>query len=786
MVPSENKVEVLIVEDENLIAADLEARLGLIGYTVSGKVESAEEALSFIEENPPDLVMMDIVPDGGRDGLEASEIIRDKWGIPLVFVTTHDDAARLERAGQTRPFGYILKPIQDKDLKTTVEMALYVARIDAQRRRAEEKWKRTEALLNATQRLSKVGGWEWDPKSEKMFWSDEVYRIHDFDTDQFDPDSEDLIAKSVNCYHPEDRGILLDAFQKCARDGTPYDLEFPFTTHKREAWIRTTAKAVFEKGEVLRVIGNIMDITNWKLTEEALRESEGFIRAIMDNLPIGVAVNSVDPEVNFNYINNNFIKFYRTTKEKLIDADAFWEAAYEDPEFREKMRKRVLDDCASGDPSRMIWEDVPIDRKGEETSYITAMNIPVPGKNLMISTVWDVTVRKRMEEEKKKLEAQLRHAQKMEAVGTLAGGISHDFNNLLQAINGYTQILLLDKNPDSPEYASLEAIQTAGERAADLVQQLLLFSRKAEAERKPSDLNHVVEQSGRLLERIIPKMIDIEFRLDSHLEPISADPVQMEQIILNLGQNATDAMPEGGRLCIETENIVLDEDFTQIIIGIEPGHYILLSVSDTGHGMTSDTVEHIFEPFFTTKEIGKGTGLGLASVYGIVKSHGGHITCYSEIGQGTVFRIYLPAIDRVEETPALKTEEESIPGGTERILLVDDEESIRDFASRVFLKYGYAVSTASSGEEALEIYAVAPNGIDLVILDIGMPGMGGHKCLRELIKINPTIKVVITSGYSVDGQMKETLEAGARSFVPKPYQLNKLLGTVRKVLDQKK
>ncbi|MBU2548238.1 MAG: response regulator, partial [Proteobacteria bacterium] len=312
----------------------------------------------------------------------------------------------------------------------------------------------------------------------------------------------------------------------------------------------------------------------------------------------------------------------------------------------------------------------------------------------------------------------------------------------------------------------------------------LLFSRKAEADRRPVDLNQALEQASRLLERTIPKMVDIELHPGRDLWTVQADPVQIEQALLNLGGNAADAMTEGGRLVIETRNIVLDEEYTRGHLGAILGKYVLLSVSDTGVGMDRETQAHIFDPFFTTKEFGKGTGLGLASVYGVVKGHGGYITCYSEPGLGTTFKIYLPAIEPGEAEPAVHETQDLPQGGTETILIVDDEAPIRDFASQVLRHFGYTVLTASNGQEALQVYSNEENRIDLVILDIGMPVMGGHQCLRALRRADPRVKVLVASGYSINGQVKNVMESGALGFVSKPYQLRDLLAGVRKALDE--
>ena len=406
--------------------------------------------------------------------------------------------------------------------------------------------------------------------------------------------------------------------------------------------------------------------------------------------------------------------------------------------------------------------------------------------SLIMQGMWRLIEKKRAEKEREEYRDKLAQAQKMKAIGTLAGGISHDFNNLLQVIKGYTELLLVNKDTNDKDYYRLVEIKKAGERAAGLVQQLLLFSRKKEKEQKPVDLNHEVNQTCQILNRIIPKMIEINLCLGSQLWIIGADPVQLEQILLNLGKNAADAMPDGGRLLIETENVILDKDYSPNHLEIPPGRYVQLTVSDTGHGMNRETLDKIFEPFYTTKEIGKGTGLGLASVYGIVKNHGGFINCYSEIGQGTIFKIYFPAIEQVEPDTSKPVEVKPILLGTETILLVDDEEAIRGLAQQALMDYGYKVMTASTGEEALEIYSSKSKEIDLIIMDLGMPGMGGHKCLQEILQKNPEIKIIIASGYSITGQAKKSLEAGAKGYLGKPYQLADLLNTVRAVLDDQK
>ena len=395
-----------------------------------------------------------------------------------------------------------------------------------------------------------------------------------------------------------------------------------------------------------------------------------------------------------------------------------------------------------------------------------------------------ITERQRAEAEQEKLQAQLTQAKKMESVGMLAGGLAHDFNNLLHAINGNLDLLARNKPKTHPDQQRLATIQSSIERAERLVQQMLLFSRKADSRKQKADINQVVRESIRMLQSSIPKMIEIELSLSQDVPLMYADTVQVEQVLLNLGSNAENAMPQGGRLIIETHAVVLDEEFTRMHPGSKGGPHVLLMVSDTGHGMDKETLTHVFEPFFTTKEVGKGTGLGLASVYGIVKSHSGYIQCYSEKGQGTTFRIYWPVDYGPEDEPAResRTDLPSEIEGTETVLVVDDEEAILDMTVEILEMHGYTVWTARSGEQALSVYGEHGQAVDLIILDLNMPGMGGAQCLKRLQQYQPPARVLLASGYSAHGPAREVAR-NAAGFIGKPYQLTELLAKIRAVLE---
>jgi len=522
-------------------------------------------------------------------------------------------------------------------------------------------------------------------------------------------------------------------------------------------------------------IGTMLDISKRRKAEIALKENESFIKSIMDNLPIGIAVNSVDPTVEFNYMNDNFPKYYRTSREALADPDDFWDSVYEDPEFRGKIKKRVLDDCASGDPERMVWVDVPIARRGDKTSYITARNIPIPDQQLMISTVWDVT-------EHKQMETQIQQSQKIESIGTLAGGIAHDFNNILFPIVGHTEMLMEDIPDDSPLHDSLNEIYTGSLRARDLVKQILTFSRQDINEIKLLRIQPVIREALKLIRSTIPTSIEIKQYIRNDCGIIKADPTQIHQVVMNLTTNAYHAMEDiGGELKVNLKEVELDGQDV-ISSDMVPGPYACLTIADTGMGMDKDLMEKIFDPFFTTKKQGKGTGMGLSVVHGIVKNAGGDIQVYSEPGKGTEFRIYMPVVTSASKQKGRQAEE-LIQGGDECILLVDDENAIARMQTLMLERLGYSVVSRTSSVEALKAFRANPGKFDLVITDMSMPNMSGDKLAAELIKIRPGIPILLCTGFSEKIPEEKAETMGIKYFLMKPITRQDLSKKIRDLLD---
>jgi PAS domain S-box-containing protein len=389
--------------------------------------------------------------------------------------------------------------------------------------------------------------------------------------------------------------------------------------------------------------------------------------------------------------------------------------------------------------------------------------------------------RSRAEEEKVKLEVQLRQSQKMEAIGRLAGGVAHDFNNLLTGILGYANLLKEKSDPGDNIFQAAEMIERAAGRAAQLTGQLLGFARKGKHQNVPVDLTGTIHEVIGLLKHTIDKNIVIRQRLRAHPASVLGDPGQMQQVILNLAVNARDAMPLGGELCFETDLVELDSSYCRTYAGATPGQYYMVSITDTGCGIPLEIQDRIFEPFFTTKEPGKGTGMGLAMVYGIVKNHGGSIRVHSEVRQGTTFKVYLPVPAESPDSQVI-SQEIALAPGIGRILVVDDEEMVRTVTKEMLSSLGYQVVTVSDGQEAVEYYRGFGTEIDLVIIDMIMPKLGGRDCFRALKAINPSVKAILATGYDRNGAAQEILNAGMLGFVQKPYQMSQLSEVIANVL----
>ncbi|MFC1883365.1 ATP-binding protein [Thermodesulfobacteriota bacterium] len=517
---------------------------------------------------------------------------------------------------------------------------------------------------------------------------------------------------------------------------------------------------------------------------QKLQESERKYRDLVENA--NSIILRMDPSGNIAFFNEFAQRFFGYNEDEILGRNVVG-TILPNKENSKNGLKEVVKSLSHDPELQVVTENETLLRNGEK-AWVAWTYKPIFENSGNIHEILcignDITQLKHAEKEKKDLEAQLQRAQKMEAIGTLAGGIAHDFNNVLQAVFSNIQIIMMGMTDKDPAYSRLDSILKSVQRASDLTKRLLIFGRKVESSLSPINLKEEVLQVSKMLEQTIPKMIEIELALEEEINVVNADAVQIEQILMNLGINARDAMPDGGRLRFELENVNLDSKYCKTHLGPTPGEYVQLSISDTGHGMGKETLDHMFEPFFTTKEPSKGTGLGLSTVYGIVKSHGGYITCESATGEGTTFRILFPVLKENNQIHGKGEIDGNIKGGDETILLVDDESNIREAAVELLVGLGYRVLTAPDGESALSQYEKNWKEIDLIILDLIMPGMGGRRCLEALLKINPKVKVVIASGESVDLVSEKALAKQAKCFICKPYGAKKMFNVLRETLEE--
>jgi PAS domain S-box-containing protein len=550
------------------------------------------------------------------------------------------------------------------------------------------------------------------------------------------------------------------------------------TKDGRTLWVKLNLTPTFdENGKVIGILGIGEDITEQRKMDEELRRSEEKYRSILETMEEGYF--EVDLTGNFTFFNNALCTISGYSREELMGMN---NRAYTAPETAERMYRIFNEIYATGKPAKIMdYEIIKSDGSKVILEMSASLMKGVSGSpNGFRGVVRDVTERKRAEQEQKKLEAQLQYAQKLEALGNLAGGIAHNFNNLLMGIMGNTSLLLLETESGGPQYEKLKKIEKLIDSGSLLTKQLLGYAREGRYEIKPININRIIKETSYTF-GVTKKNVTVHQELGEGIRPVKADQGQIEQVLWNLYVNAADAMPTGGKLFLRTRNVA-EREIRGKPFDIKPGTYVLVTVRDTGVGMDHDTMEHIFEPFFTTKGLSRGTGLGLASVYGTVKAHGGYIDVDSTRGTGTTFHLYFPAsqegiLEEQELTGLMRD-------GTETILLLDDEEQILEVSKQMLETLGYTVYTADSGEKGIALYKEYRDAIDLVILDVIMPDMGGGETYDKLKEINPALKVLLSSGYSIDSDASEILQRGCNGFIQKPFTMEKLSRKLRDILDE--
>jgi len=591
--------------------------------------------------------------------------------------------------------------------------------------------------------------------------------------------SDELTRMGVEDIHPEkDLPYILDEFKALARGEKGLAENIP-CRHKDGTKIFVNINStIMEIDGVECNVGLFQNISERLKSEEALRQSEEKYRSILEGIDEGYF--EVDLSGNFIFFNDSMAKITGFPPQELKGINNRYFTSQETAKKMFTVFNRVY---RTGRSARVLNYEITTRDGSKKILEVSASLIrntdqkPIGFRGL----VRDVTEQLLAEREKERMAAQIRQARKMEAIGTLAGGIAHDFNNLLMGFQGNLSLMLMEINPDNPYYDYLTNMEDIVKRGSDLTRQILGFARGGKYEVRPTNINDLMEQSSQMFGRT-RKEILIHKKFQAAPWPVEVDRGQIEQVLLNLFVNAWQAMPTGGDIFLETENVTLKEEGWDKPYALKQGQYVKVAVGDTGVGMDKDTLERIFEPFYTTKEVSRGTGLGLASAYGIIKNHNGMIEVTSEKGNGTTVTIYLPisAKDFVEEKPAI----EQVIKGRETILLVDDEEMVADVGTKMLQKLGYRVMLAESGRKAIQKFEKLHNRIDLVILDMIMPEMGGSETFDHLKAIAPDIKVLLSSGYSLDGQASQIMKRGCNGFIQKPFNLKHFSQKVREILDE--
>jgi PAS domain S-box-containing protein len=766
--PSSEPFRLLLVED---VAADAElsvAELRRAGLAFTSQRVDSEAALrQALHQFIPDIVLSDhsLPQFDARDALRV--VHADRPETPVIIVTGSLDEETAAEYIKEGAADYIVKHRLHR-LAPAVRRAIVNRRDATDRKRVQEQLRRTTEFLSHAQAVAHIGSWEWDVACDTITWSEETYRIFGL-TPAHGPI---VLEQGLALIHPDDRETVAGAVRHTLETGASFEVDHRIVhpdgsvhfLHGRGGLVTDAT------GRPVGMTGTVLDITARKRAEEALRQAKHHLETLIASAPL--AILSVDAD--------GIVETWNPAAERVFGWTAAEVAGRPVPVVPEDKK----DECAALRRRVMDGESlngVELTRQKKDGTPVTVILFAAPLRDAqaritgILALFEDVTGVKRLEQ-------QVFQAQKMEAIGRLAGGVAHDFNNLLTAILGSTDLLLESLPSDHPGREDAEETRKAALRAADLTRQLLAFSRQQVLAPRVLDLNEVVANMDRMLQRLIGEDIELRTVLARDLGAVRADAGQLEQVIVNLAVNARDAMPGGGKLTIETLNVALDEAYVAAQAVVVPGSYVMLAVSDSGTGMDALTQARVFEPFFTTKAKGQGTGLGLATVYGIVKQSGGYIWVYSEPGQGTTFKVYLPrAAAPVESTSPDPVITGSLRG-SETILLVEDQQEVRNLIRKMLEARGYHVLVAASGHDALRLTVQHAGTIDLLVTDVVMPGMSGREVALLLAPAHPKMKTLYLSGYTDESIVRHGLLEPGIAFLQKPFAAEALARKVREVL----
>lgn len=770
---------IMIVEDNLLVAEDLKTTLIRLGYHVAAIAKSGEQALMAAEKQVLDMVLMDLQLGAGMNGIDTAAVLRKKYQYPVIFLTAYADEETIRRAKVVEPHGYIVKPFDEKELKSTIEVSLY-------KQQSELKIIESRQWLQTTLKSIGDGVITTDHKGSVVFMNPLAERLTGW------PEAE-AIGKPMNTIiqleNEETGQVMEDPVARILREKIVVELAnhtLLVTRDGKKIPIAPSGAPIKdEKGQLMGVVLVFRDQTEERRAQNALKEKSHALGERVKELNCFFNISSLTstPDISLEDLIQGITDLIPpswqypeiTCARILLDGKEYKTANFKETKWKQYAEISVNNENI-GSLEIFYLKEMPEEDEGpflkEERNLIDAVS-----KRLR-----DIIEKKQAEEEKKKLEIQLRQAQKLESIGNLAGGIAHDFNNILSSVIGFTELAIDDVEKGTKIEDYLQEVYSAGKRAKDLVRQILAFARQSEEETKPIRIDTIVKEVLHFIRSTIPTTIEIKQRILSN-SLIMGNPIQVHQILMNLCTNAAYAMEDrGGILDVSLKDLAIENAEQKNKLDLNHGSYIEIGVSDTGTGIPADIIASVFEPYFTTKRPGEGTGMGLAMVHGIVESYGGRIMVDSTLGKGTVFRVYLPITRKRKDDCGY--EQRALPTGMERILLVDDEAPIAKMGSQILERLGYLVTTRTSSVEAIELFRSKSNDFDLIITDMTMPNMTGDELAVELMDIRPDIPVILCSGYSkkISDNMAE--EIGIKAFVYKPIVKSDLAKIVRKVLDE--
>jgi PAS domain S-box-containing protein len=762
-------VRVLMVEDVADDAALVERELRRAGISgATRRVDSERGFREALQTFGPDIILTDhsLPTFGAADALRIA--LLEAPDTPVIVVTgslDEETAAEYIKAGAA---DYVVKHHLER-VGPAVVRALDLRRARTEQARAEEARRQGEERFRALIEHGADAVALIAPDGTLLFASHSIERLLGF------APVELVGHPGFERVHPDDAPRLHAALRDTlASPGTPASLELRWR-HKDGSWLHIDAVAVDRLAEpaVGAIVVNFRDVSERRKAEAALRESEERYRTLVEG--VRDIIFALSPEGTIASLNPAFETITGLRREEWVGQPFERLVHPEDLPLALELLGRVV----RGELRPASQFRVRTAKGDYRVGEFSATPQLHEGRLVGILGIGrDVT-------ERVQLEQQLRQAQKMEAVGRLAGGIAHDFNNILTAITGYADLLLEDLGATDPRRQDADEIHKAADRAAGLTRQLLAFSRQQVLQPTVLEVNKLVSDLEKMLRRLLGEDVELGTRLAPTTGRVKADPGQLEQVIMNLAVNARDAMPNGGKLTLETGNVDLDEAYAADHYPARAGPFVMLAVSDTGIGMSEETQVHMFEPFFTTKEKGKGTGLGLATVYGIIKQSGGFIWVYSEVGHGTTFKLYLPRVEELAERPSQPAQAPARAArGTETVLVVEDEAPVRSVARQVLERHGYTVLEAPSAEAALDIVTRYSGTIHLLLTDVVMPGLNGRELANRLAGLRPDAKVIFMSGYTDDAVTRHGVLEPGSAYVQKPFTPDAIARKVREVLDR--